>query len=262
MNPTQYNLNWLSAVAPLAVGGLVLAGWEAACKYADIPAFLLPAPSAIARTLFTERAALGAAWLVTVRTMLAALAVAIVGGVCLAALFASSRWLELSLFPYAVVLQVTPLLALAPLLLVWIGTPWIVTLLCALIVAFFPILSGTTLGLRSSAPGLRDLFTLYGASRWQRLRLLLVPSALPYFLAGLKVAVNLSLVGAVVAEFVTGAATEAPGLATLVFEGQFRSDADRTFAALALISGTGIASYFAVHALSRWLLAGWHESGV
>lgn len=249
----------LRVAAPLVLGLLVLAGWEAAVRAWDISSYLLPAPSGVAQAMWDHREPLFSAWTVTLRTMLLALAAAVAGGVALAALFNTSRTLELSLFPYAVTLQVTPLLAIAPLLLIWIHDPRWVMLLCAWIVAFFPILSGTAVGLRSTDPGLEDLFRLYGASRWQRLRLLLAPTALPYFLAGLRVSVNLALVGAVVAEFVTAAAVERPGLATIIFEAQYRSDTERAFAALAVIAFTGVAFYLATHLLSEWMQGGWHE---
>lgn len=242
----------------------VLAAWETTVRVREIPPYLLPAPSAVVESLIDQWPSLGPAWLVTVRTMLVALAAAVVGGVLLAVLFSLSPAIELSLFPYAVVLQVTPLVAMAPLLLIWVGVErtWLVLILCAWIVAFFPILANTTVGLRSADAGLRDLFDLYEASRWQRLRLLLTPTALPYFLAGLRTAVNLSLVGTVVGEFVTGASGAQSGLAASVFEGTYRSDNSLTFAALGLISLTGIACYFATHAMSAWLLRGWHESTV
>lgn len=250
----------LRVLAPLLTAVVAVAGWEAFVRWREVPAYIVPAPSVIVETLAAEWPTLGPAWLVTLRTMGVALAAAVLGGVTLAVLFSLSPAVELSLFPYAVILQVTPLVAIAPLLTVWTDQTWLVLILCAWIVAFFPILANTTVGLRSADPGLRDLMDLYGASRWQRLRLLLTPTALPYFLAGLRTAVNLALVGAVVGEFVTGASGVQSGLAAAVFEGQFRLDTPLMFAALGLISLTGVACYFATHLLSRWLLAGWHES--
>jgi len=250
----------MPALAPLLVGCALLAAWEASVRWWDVPDYFLPGPLKIAQAMQAEAGKLLAAWCVTFGTMSLALVAAVVGGVALAVLFTSSRLVELSLFPYAVVLQVTPLVALAPLLMLWIETPWLMRLVCAWIVAFFPILANTVVGLRSADPGLKELFQLYHATPWQRSRLLLTPSALPYFLAGLRVSVNLALVGAVVAEFVTGAGTDYPGLASLVFEGQYQTNGPLTFAALATISLTGIAMYFATHLLSRWLLGNWHAS--
>jgi NitT/TauT family transport system permease protein len=239
-----------------------LSCWEAVIRWKEVPPYIAPAPSAVVQTIYNEWSPLNAAWLVTVRTMLLALALAVAGGLLLAVLFAVSPVIELSLFPYAVMLQVTPLVATAPLLMIWIEQTQLVLLVCAWIVAFFPILASTTVGLRSADPGLRDLFDLYDASRWQRLRLLLAPTALPYFLSGLRTAVNLSLVGTVVAEFVTGATGKQSGLAAMLSEGQYRLDTPLMFAALALIALTGIVGYFATHQLSRWLLSGWHESAL
>lgn len=260
--PNAAGSPWLRWVAPLAVGAIALVAWEAFVRVRDIPQYLLPSPGAIACTIADQWPALSAAWLVTLKTMLVALAAAIVTGVALAALFASSRLIETSLFPYAVMLQVTPLVAVAPFIGIWLGWErvWLIQLVCAWIVAFFPILSTTAIGLRSADRGLRDLFELYGATRWQKLRLLLAPSALPYFLAGLKVSVNLSLVGAVVAEFVIGPQSDQPGIASTIFESQLRSDTPMMFAALAIISFTGVAMYFVTEALSWALLRRWHES--
>jgi NitT/TauT family transport system permease protein len=255
---------WLPWVAPVALGVLLLASWEAAVRVAEIPDYKLPAPTAIAQTLRSEWPALAAAWAVTLRTMLVALIAAVCVGLLLAVLFASSRIIERSLFPYAVMLQVTPLVAIAPFIVVWLGWErvWLTQLVCAWIVAFFPIVSNTAMGLRSADRGLHDLFDLYGATRWQRLRLLLAPSALPYFLAGLKVSANLALVGAVVAEFVIGTQVDNPGLASMIFESQLRSDTPTMFAALALVSLTGIMTFFATQALSFLLLRRWHESAL
>ena len=255
---------WLRVVAPLLVGSVLLATWEIAVRVLDIPTYKLAAPSAIVETIAAQRHSLTAAWWVTVQTMLAALAAAVVIGVAAAALFASFRVVEASLFPYAVILQVTPLVAVAPFIVLWVGLDrvWLTQVVCAWIVAFFPILSNTTIGLRSSDRGHRDLFQLYGASGWQKLRLLWAPSARPYFLAGLKISANLALVGAIVAEFVIGPEAENPGLATTILASQYRQDTPMMFAALAVVSLTGILTFFAVHLLSYVLLRRWHESAL
>ncbi|MEN0110687.1 MAG: ABC transporter permease [Planctomycetota bacterium] len=252
-------LRW---AAPAGVALSVLGVWQAAIAWFQTPEYLLPAPTAIGSELIESWPTLGPAWLATLRTMGVALTLAVLGGVGMAVAFSVSRVLELSLLPYAIVLQVTPLIAMAPLLMIWVDQTGVVLIFCAWIIAFFPILASTAVGLRSADPGLRDLFDLYGATRWQRVRLLLAPTALPYFLAGLRTAVNLSLVGAVVAEFVAGSSGEQAGLAGVIFEGQYRLDTPLLFAALALVSLTGVAGYLAVEGLSRWLLGRWHESGV
>ena len=254
-------VNWF---APTATAAALAVAWEATVRLGQLPPYMLPAPTTIVGVLWRERGPLGAAWLVTVETALAALAVAVAAVAALATLFAASRPIERSLFPLAVVLQVTPLAAMAPFLLLWIGyeRTWLAQISCAAIVAFFPLLSNTLVGLRSVDRGLQDLFTLYQSSGWQRWRKLLAPAALPYFLAGLRISANLALVGAVVAELVTGVEAERAGLATTIFAAQTRSDAPLMFAALTAISGTGLAIHAVTHLLSSWLLRPWHESTI
>jgi NitT/TauT family transport system permease protein len=251
---------WLRVGVPLAMFALALAAWEAVVRIDAIPPYLLPAPSRVAATLVSDWGSLMASLWFTLKLTFAALAVAVAGGVLIAAAFALSPWLELAFLPFAVILQVTPIIAIAPLILIYVDSTFAALLICAWIVAFFPILSGTVIGLRSADRNLRDLFTLYHASRWQRLRLLLAPSSLPYFLAGLRVAGGLSLVGAVAAEFVAGSAGKETGLASRVLEASFRSEIPRMFAALALISLTGIAIFVTLNALSRLLIGRWHDS--
>jgi NitT/TauT family transport system permease protein len=185
---------------------------------------------------------------------------AVVGGVLIAALFATSRRIENAFFPLAIVLQVTPIVAIAPLILIYIESTTVALLICAFIVAFFPILANTVVGLRSADANLRDLFTLYGASPWQRLHLLLVPSALPYFLAGLRIAGGLALIGAVVAEFAAGAAGRETGLASRILEASFRTEIPRMFAALVLVSMVGIGIFLIFDWLARRLLGRWHDT--
>jgi NitT/TauT family transport system permease protein len=167
---------------------------------------------------------------------------------------------ERSFLTFAIVLQVTPIVAIAPLILIYVDSTTAALLLCAWIVAFFPILSNTVIGLRSADANLRDLFTLYRATPWQRLRLLLTPSALPYFIGGLKIAGGLSLIGAVVAEFTAGAAGRETGLASRILEASFRTETPKMFAALVLVSLTGVAIFWLFNGLSRLLLGRWHES--
>jgi NitT/TauT family transport system permease protein len=250
-------LRWL---LPLAVSLAALVAWEGVVRYYELPQYLLPGPILVGKTLWANFASLMGSWWFTVKITFGALALAVVGGVLLGALFAMSRWVELSLFPFAVVLQVTPIVAIAPLILIFIDSTTAALLLCAWIVAFFPILSNTVVGLRSADANLRDLFRLYRATRWQTLVHLLVPSALPYFMAGLRVAGGLSLIGAVVAEFTAGAAGRETGLASRILEAGFRTEIPKMFAALVLVSLTGIGIYALMLLLSRWLLGGWHAT--
>lgn len=252
----------LSWVMPVTAIVLAVLGWEWWVRANDIPHYLIPAPSRIAATLWTDGPSLlQSAWF-TVRLTFFSLALAIVGGVLLGALFALSRPVEMSLFPFAVILQVTPIVAIAPLILIYVTNIFTALLICAWIVAFFPILSNTVIGLRSADHNLRDLFTLYRATPWQRLRFLLAPSALPYFMAALKVAGGLALIGAVVAEFVAGATGQNTGLASRIIESSFRNEIPRMFAALFLVSLLGVAIFLMTSWASRKVLGHWHESEI
>jgi NitT/TauT family transport system permease protein len=249
-------------VAPLAVGAVLLALWEIVVRVNGIPPYILPGPLAVAKSLWTDGPSLLRSLLVTLRVTLAALAAAAILGGAIAVLFSLSRILELSLFPYAVILQVTPIVAIAPLIIIWVQEPFLALLVCAWIVAFFPIVANTTVGLNSADRNLLALFRLYGASQLQILRYLKLPTALPYFLAGLRISGGLALIGAVVAEFVAGTGGTETGLAFRILEAGYRLAIPRLFAALFLLSLTGIVIYLALDALSRMLLHRWHESAL
>jgi NitT/TauT family transport system permease protein len=246
--------------SPLAVGALLLVLWEVVVRIQNIPPYILPGPLAVADSLWIDGPSLFGSLLVTLRVTLAALAAAAVIGGALAVLFSLSRILELSLFPYAVILQVTPIVAIAPLIIIWVREPFLALLVCAWIVAFFPVVANTTVGLNSADRNLLALFQLYGASRGQVLRYLKLPTALPYFLAGLRISGGLALIGAVVAEFVAGTGGAETGLAFRILEAGYRLAIPRLFAALFMLSLTGIAIYLVLDALSRVLLRHWHES--
>lgn len=250
----------LQIAVPTVTLIVAILAWEAIVRINQIPHYIIPAPSLVAQTLFKEWASLSTSLWFTLKLTFAALGMAILGGVLLAVVLALSRWVELAFLPFAVILQVTPIIAIAPLIMIYIESTFAALLICAWIVAFFPILSNTVIGLRSADHNLRDLFTLYKASPWQRLRLLLLPGSLPYFLGGLKIAGGLALIGAVVAEFVAGSAGKDTGLASRVLEASFRNEIPRMFAALVLISVCGVLIFLVFNWLSRLLLGRWHES--
>jgi NitT/TauT family transport system permease protein len=253
----------LKCTLPLALGIAALALWEFLVRHYQVPVFLLPAPSAIWPAFTANFASLMASLWVTLQVTWIAFAIALAGGLALAVAFSQSRTAENALFPYAVILQVTPIVAIAPLILIWVGFEHVerAAIVIALIVAFFPVLSNATIGLRSVDPGLLDLFKLYGASRWQILWRLQFPSALPYILAGMKISGGLALIGAVVAEFAAGSGT-ATGLAWRIVEAGNRLEIAKMFAALGLLSIVGIANFYALTALEWLLLHRWHESAV
>ena len=247
-------MNIEKILLPAAVCVSLLLGWELLVRWAQIPAYTLPAPSAVLEALVANWSSLAASWWFTVKITLSALALACAGGVLIASVFALSPQLERALFPLAVVLQVTPIVAVAPLILIYVESTMAALLLCAWIVAFFPILSNTVIGLRSLDANLVDLFRLYRATPWQRLALLRAPSALPYFLAGVKISGGLSLIGAVTAEMVAGAAGRDTGLASRILEASFRTETPKMFVALVLLVATGVLVFLILNLLSRALL--------
>jgi NitT/TauT family transport system permease protein len=251
----------LRVVLPVAVLAFGLAIWEAAVRFWHIPPYVLPGPVLVWQTLVNDWALLGQSLLVTLTTTVEGFLLAAIGGVGLAVLFNLSRFVEYSLYPYAVILQVTPVIAIAPLLLVYLQQPTAV-LVCAWIVAFFPVLANTTLGLNSVDRNLSDLFALYGAARLEVLWNLKLPSALPYMLGGLRIAGGLSLVGAVAAEIAAGSAGAGSGLAFRISESQYRLNIPRMFAALLLLSVTGIVIFYLLALINYLALRRWHESAL
>ena len=251
----------LRVVLPVIVLALSLAVWELVVRLAHIPPYVLPAPSLILQTFIADRVLLTQSLLVTLITTLEGFLLAAIGGVGLAVLFNLSRLVEYSFYPFAVILQVTPIVAVAPLLLIYLPQP-LAVLACAWIVAFFPVLANTTLGLNSIDRNLADLFALYGASRGQVLWNLKLPSALPYILGGLRIAGGLSLIGAVVAEIAAGSAGAGSGLAYRIVESGYRLNIPRMFAALVLLSIAGIVIFYALAFVNHIALRRWHESAL
>ena len=251
----------MTRLLPLLVGIIVLAAWELSVRWLQVPVFVLPPPSLIAKAFVDNFALLMSALWVTVQMTLAAFLASFVGGLGLAVLFSQSKLVERSLLPYAIVLQVTPVVSIAPLIVIWVGTDHVerAVFILATIVAFFPLLSNASLGLRSVDPGLADLFRLYRANRWQRLFLLQLPSALPALLAGARLSGGLALIGSVVAEFAAGSG-EATGLAWRIAESGLRLEIPKLFAGLLLLSLTGLAINFAIARVEHLLLRRWHPA--
>ncbi len=247
---------------PSLVMILSILAWHLYVTINEIPHYVLPGPLLVGQSIIEDWSLLWPAMLITSRLTILALIFAILGGVLLAVAFTQSKWAEMSFFPYAVILQVTPVIAIAPLLQIYVESAFVAALLCAWIVAFFPILSNTTIGLKSADHNLQDLFTIYGATRWQRLRYLAAPSALPFFLGGLKIAGGLALIGAVVAEFVIGRAGTGLGLASTLLEASYRFNFGRLYGALILISLMGVVIFAITSIISHLALRKWHESAL
>ncbi len=246
--------------APLLVGAVLLGIWQMLCVALDVPVYLVPSPADIGRTLVADGPLLlGSLW-VTLKITLLSFLLAVVLGVLAAFVFVQSRVIEASLFPYAILLQVTPVVAIAPLIIIWVSNTTLALVVCATLVAIFPVISNTVLGLRSVNPGLLNLFKLNRASRWQTLLRLRIPSALPFFFGGLRIASGLALIGAVVAEFVAGTGGTGAGLAYQILQAGFQMNIPRLFAALVLISLTGVLLFSVMAALARVSLGHWHDS--
>jgi NitT/TauT family transport system permease protein len=256
-------------LAPVGVGILMLTLWEIGVRLTNTPPYILPGPILVLQTLVQEWGTLFPSLLITMKITLFAFIAAVVSGLLISVLFTQSKWIERSFFPYAVILQTTPIVAIAPLIILWVrqlvpgtASTFVSLVICAWLVAFFPILSNTTLGLNSADHNLINLFQLYRASRWQTLRYLRLPSALPYFLGGLRISGGLALIGAVVAEFVAGTGGTSSGLAYQILISSFNLQIPRMFAALLLTTMLGILIFVMLTLLSDRLLRHWHESAV
>jgi len=259
--PENSALRVIRILLPVLVLAAGVAAWELVVRLNDIPPYVLPGPSAVFQTLVGDWPVLSQSLLVTLLTTLEGFVAAAFGGIALALLFNQSKWLEYSLFPYAVILQVTPVIAIAPLLLIYLPQQTAV-IVCAWIVGFFPVLSNATIGLNSVDRNLAGLFRLYGASRIETLCYLKLPSALPFILGGLRIAGGLSLIGAVVAEIAAGSAGAGSGLAYRIAESGYRLNIARMFAALLLLSAAGIVIYGLLALTSHLVLRRWHESAL
>ena len=265
-SPTRNRLRALwqaDVIAPVMVGVLALALWEGAVRLFNVPPYLLPGPILVWQTLLTEWPDLFRSLIVTLQITVTAFLLATMSGLMLAVLFTQSKWIERSFFPYAVILQTTPIVAIAPLIIIWFqDSTFVALVICAWIVAFFPIVSNTTLGLNSADHTLQNLFHLYGASRWQILWHLRLPSAMPYFLGGLRISGGLALIGAVVAEFVAGTGGARSGIAYQILMSSYNLQIPRMFAALAMTTVLGVLIFVGLTWLSNRLLRHWHESAV
>ena len=255
MTTRAQQILWPSMVAVVLIGA-----WQGLVVALKIPPFLVPSPLRVAEVLVSDAGLLFGALYTTLKITLFAFITATVLGVLIAFAFVQSRVIETALFPYAVLLQVTPIVAIAPLIIIWVKSPTASLVICATLVALFPIIANTTLGLRSVNPGLMSFFKLHRATRLQTLMRLRIPSALPYFFGGLRISSGLALIGAVVAEFVAGTGGTGTGLAYQILQAGYQLNIPRMFAALVLITLTGVLLFALMSVLSKWALGSWHES--
>jgi NitT/TauT family transport system permease protein len=247
---------------PLIVAVIAIALWKGLVVALDIKPFLLPGPDLVLQTLIKDWGLLGGSLYNTMKITFFAFVTAVILGSLIAFAFVQSKWIETAFFPYAVLLQVTPIVAIAPLIIIWVKNPTVSLVICATIVALFPMISNTTLGLRSVNPGLASYFKMNRASRWQTLTRLRIPSAAPYFFGGLRISSGLALIGAVVAEFVAGTGGTGVGLAYQILQSGYQLNIPRMFAALLLITVAGVLLFVLMNWLSKLALGHWHESEV
>ncbi|WP_105429169.1 MULTISPECIES: ABC transporter permease [Neorhizobium] len=252
----------LRTLVPICVVICLVLLWQFIITANSIPQYILPGPLAVANSLYNDWGTLSPALWVTTQITMQALALALIGGVGIAVFLIQSKWIETAFYPITVILQVTPIVAIAPLILIYAPTTQVALLICAFLVAFFPILSNMVQGLKSVDHNLLNLFDLYGASRWQTLLYLKLPSSLPYFMTGLRIGGGLALIAAVVAEFAAGSAGAGSGLAFRLLESQYRLNIPRLFAALILLSLLGVVIFAITSFISWFFLHRWHESSL
>jgi len=239
---------------------LFLVVWELLIHVFDIKWYLLPPPTMIIGSIYSNFFSLMSSLAITLKVTLTALAMSVIISLCVAIIFYFSRIIEKTMMPITVVLQVTPIIAIAPLISIWVDNSEIATLICAFLVAFFPLLTNTITGLKSTEKNHLDLMKLYRANKIQLLRYVVLPNALPYFLSGLKISTGLALIGAIVGEFVIGPISGHSGLAYRIIESGYQLEIPKMFASVVLISITGILLFNSTRLISYFLLKKWHSS--
>jgi NitT/TauT family transport system permease protein len=260
MRPLMQNPAFARVAAPLVVGIILVVVWQSACDAWDVPKYLFPKPTDIVLSFAQNWPDLLHDLWSTLKVTIMAFVAAVVIGTLIAFLFVQSKLIELSLLPYAVLLQVTPIAAVAPLIIILVKDTTVALTLCATVIAIFPIISNTTIGLRSVDTGLAAYFRMNKAGRTATLWRLRIPGALPFFLAGLRISSGLALVGAVVAEFVAGTGGNSAGLAYAIMQASFQLDIPLMFAGLLMITVTGVILFALMVMLEQALLGQWHES--
>ncbi len=253
MTAQRFLRNFVPPLAPLLI---VTAGAELVVRAGWVPSFLVPAPSSVLSSIFHDWVELWRATLSTAAAALTGFALSAVCGCLIAVALSSASWIQRAFYPYAVFFQTVPIIAIAPLLVIWFG--WDRTVVAsAFIVSIFPVIANTLTGLLSTDPALNDLFRLYEAKRLAVLFKLRLPFALPHVLTGLRIAAGLAVIGAIVGEFITGA-----GIGGLIMVSRQQNRVDKVFAGLLLASLLGIALFVMINIMSRVALRNWHASEI
>lgn len=248
---------WLPPLIALVVG---LSVWQAVVVLLKIPRILLPPPTAVATAAWQNAQSLVTATGVTAAAALTGFALSLVMGTIVAMLFSQSRWIRNSLFPYAIFLQTVPIVAIAPLVVIWLGEGFAAVVVIAWIVSLFPIITNGTAGMLRVPTTQRELFQLCKATRWQTLRQLQLPAALPNLVTGARIASGLSVLGAIVGEYFAGAGADRAGLGYLIFAAKDQFALDTLFAAVLLCTLLGVAMFTLVGWIGQRGLLGWMDS--
>ncbi|BBI34131.1 ABC transporter permease [Cohnella abietis] len=254
-------IKWRSSILPPVIAFVVVISlWQFGIALLGTPAYLFPKPTDVFKAATENGPALLESVTTTAIESVLGFLLSIVVGVLGAIVLALSKPIEKSVYPYAIVLQTVPIVAIAPLIVIWFGSGMNAIVCITFLVCFFPILSNTLIGLNSTDQGLKNLFHLYSASPWQTMWSLRIPAAFPYIVAGLKISCTLSVIGSIVGEYVAGVGGGKGGLGYAITFAAMRLQTPYLFACGLAASVLGIVFFLIVNALSKRLLGSWHES--
>lgn len=257
---TSRRINWAPIVFPLLLAVLAITLWQVVCTVRGIPEYLFPAPSDVLDAATENAGLILSAFVITGTEAVVAFVVSAAVGILGAFLLSSHRIIELSAYPYAILLQTIPSIATAPLIIIWFGVTQTSVVIIATIMAFVPVLSNTLIGLRSADRRMVELFALLDASKWQTLVWLRIPASMPYIVGGLRVSSTMSVIGVIVAEYISGIGSGRAGLGFLITKSASRFETPLLFAAGLACAALGIVFFQIVQWFGRLLLSSWHES--
>ena len=252
----------LKYLGPIAAFVLFISLWQAIPTLLDIKPFILPKPTDVVNAAIKDWDLLWPAMQITVVEAVIGFILSAVIGIGVSILLASSRIIEISLYPYAVILQTIPVIAVAPIVVIWFGSGFNSIVIISFLIGFFPIVSNTLMGLNSVDKNMGDLFQLYNASKWQTMWKLRIPAAMPYMMSGLKVSCTLSIIGAITGEYIAGIGGGKGGLGYAITVAAVQLKTPYLFACAIAGAIFGIVFYLLVSFISRLVLKSWHESAM
>lgn len=262
---TKLGMSWLQKmwkrIGPPGVAFILfIGGWELFCRLSGLKPYLLPKPSDIVMAASENASNLWVSVYTTITEAVLGFLLSIVLGVGFAILLASSKLIERSIYPYAIIMQTIPIVAIAPIIVIWFGAGMNAIIIIAFLIGFFPMLSNTLIGLNSTDHNMKNLFYLYNASPLQSMFRLRIPAALPYIVAGLKISCTLAVIGAIVGEYIAGIGGGKGGLGYAITVASSRLQTAYLFACGLSASLLGILFFLLVNAFAKWMLSSWHES--